>query len=113
MARRKTPCPAEAVHGCTWCEKAGGGFNIRCRSCVVRWISRMPKDERLFYIDRIKDDHGAAAGEALHEEVRAARAAELVVRSRGAPSPETVPRTPDASFARRLPSPASHEASNR
>ena len=70
MPRRKPPCPAEAVPGCECCAKGGGWFSIVCRGCVVRWIANMPKDDRLFYIGRIKDEHGAAAGESLHAAVR-------------------------------------------
>jgi len=43
----------------------------------------MLKDDRLFYIDRVKDEHGDSVGAALHAEVQAYRVAALHGDARG------------------------------
>ena len=54
---------------CELCEKDSGRIDLRNRCCKVRFVSKMPKEKRQAYYERVRIDEGEQAMRVLIDEV--------------------------------------------
>lgn len=63
--------PSESIDECGFCVSAGGAFHRECRGCVVRWTSRLMRNQRAAIYKAAKEQHGEEGMRAFMTEVRA------------------------------------------